>query len=61
MATILIIPLWKRGMEGDFKNKCFLMTRDDVLAEMGITVLRFSDKDVFEKIDGVMEGIWSCL
>ncbi len=25
MAMILIIPLWKRGMEGDFKNKCFLM------------------------------------
>jgi len=24
MAMILNIPLWKRGMEGDFKNKCFL-------------------------------------
>ena len=37
------------------------MTRDTVLAEMGIKVLRISDKDVFEKIGGVMEGIWSCL
>ena len=37
------------------------MTRDSVLAEMGIKVLRISDKDVFENIGGVMEGIWSCL
>ena len=35
--------------------------RDDVLAEMEIKVLRFSDKDVFENISRVMEGIWSCL
>jgi hypothetical protein len=24
-AIILMIPLWQRGMEGDFKNKCFHM------------------------------------
>jgi len=36
-------------------------TRDDVLIEMGIKILRFSDRDVFENIGGVMEGIWSCL
>ena len=36
-------------------------TRDDVLIKMGIKVLRFSDRDVFENIDGVMEEIWSCL
>jgi len=36
-------------------------TRDDVLAEMGMTVLRFSDRDVFENIRGVMEEIWGCL
>jgi very-short-patch-repair endonuclease len=35
--------------------------RDDVLREMGIKVLRFSDRDVFENMDGVMEGIWGCL
>jgi very-short-patch-repair endonuclease len=35
--------------------------RDNVLIEMGIKVLRFSDRDVFENIGGVMEGIWSCL
>jgi very-short-patch-repair endonuclease len=28
---------------------------------MGIKVLRFSDRDVFENVGGVMEGIWSCL
>jgi very-short-patch-repair endonuclease len=36
-------------------------TRDDVLIKMGVKVLRFSDRDVFENIDGVMEEIWSCL
>jgi very-short-patch-repair endonuclease len=36
-------------------------TRDDVLTEMGIKLLRFSDRDVFENIGGVMEGIWSLL
>ena len=35
--------------------------RDDVLREMGIKVLRFSDREVFENMDGVMQGIWSCL
>jgi len=28
---------------------------------MGIKVLRFSDRDVFENMEEVMEGIWSCL
>ncbi len=37
------------------------MTRDNVLTEMGIKVLRFSDKDVFENIGGAMEEIWRCL
>jgi very-short-patch-repair endonuclease len=35
--------------------------RDDALAEMGMTVLRFSDRDVFETIGGVMKEIWGCL
>ena len=35
--------------------------RDNVLVEMGIKVLRFSDRDVFENIGGAMEGIRSCL
>ena len=35
--------------------------RDDVLREMGIKVLGFSDREVFENMDGVMQGIWSCL
>ena len=35
--------------------------RDDVLREMGIKVLRFSDRDVFENMGGVMEAIWSRL
>jgi very-short-patch-repair endonuclease len=35
--------------------------RDNVLRKMGIKVLRFSDRDVFENMGGVMEEIWSCL
>jgi very-short-patch-repair endonuclease len=35
--------------------------RDDVLTKMGIKVLGFSDRDVFENTGGVMEEIWSCL
>ena len=35
--------------------------RDDALIGMGIEVLRFSDKDAFENINGVVETIWSYL
>ena len=35
--------------------------REDVLIGMGVKVLRFSDRDVFEDIGGVMERIWSYL
>jgi very-short-patch-repair endonuclease len=35
--------------------------REDALREMGITVLRFSDRDVFKNMGGVIERIWSCL
>ena len=36
-------------------------TRDDVLIGMGVKVLRFSDREVFEDIGEVMERIWSYL
>ena len=36
-------------------------TRDDILRGMGLKILRFSDRDIFENMDGVMEGIWICL
>ena len=42
-------------------GKAKYRTRNDALGEMGIKVLRFSDRDVFENMGGVMEGIWSCL
>ncbi|MEW6109055.1 MAG: endonuclease domain-containing protein, partial [Nitrospirota bacterium] len=35
--------------------------RDDVLKRTGLRVLRFSDKEIFENIDAVMERIWSYL
>ncbi|HDY71547.1 MAG TPA: DUF559 domain-containing protein [Nitrospirae bacterium] len=35
--------------------------RDNYLASVGIKVLRFSDKEVFANLKGVMERIWSYL
>jgi len=35
--------------------------RDDAMTRMGIKVLRFSDKEVFENIGAIMEKIWSYL
>lgn len=35
--------------------------RDYELGRMGLRVLRFSDRDVFENMGGVMERIWSYL
>jgi very-short-patch-repair endonuclease len=34
------------------------MERDTYLAGLGFTVLRFSDREVFENTDGVLERIW---
>ena len=33
--------------------------RDEYMERVGLTVLRFSDKDVFENLPGVLERIWS--
>jgi very-short-patch-repair endonuclease len=35
--------------------------RDAYLGSLGLTVLRFSDREVFEHLDAVMQKIWSCL
>jgi very-short-patch-repair endonuclease len=32
--------------------------RDKYLSRLGFTVLRFSDSEVFENIEGVLERIW---
>jgi len=44
----------ERGQEND-------RVRDDVLRELGLKVLRISDREVFENMDGVMQGIWNYL
>jgi very-short-patch-repair endonuclease len=36
------------------------ITRDEVLKGLGLTVLRFSDREVLTDTDAVMEKIWSC-
>ncbi len=35
--------------------------RDTYLGSLGLRVLRFSDKEIFENIEGVLEKIWSIL
>ena len=35
--------------------------RNEVLRGKGLKVLKFSDRDVFENIGGVVEEIWSYL
>jgi very-short-patch-repair endonuclease len=35
--------------------------RDNYIGKLGLRVLRFSDRDVFENLDGVMEVIWRYL
>jgi len=32
--------------------------RDEALSKIGLKVLRFSDREVFENIDAVMDKIW---
>ncbi len=56
--------LWKIGPEttgysemGQAKDRA----RDDFLKDLGIKVRRFSDREIFENMDGVMQEIWSCL
>jgi very-short-patch-repair endonuclease len=34
------------------------MMRDGYMKSVQLKVLRFSDREVFENIDGVMERIW---
>jgi very-short-patch-repair endonuclease len=35
--------------------------RDEYMAETGLSVIRFSDREVFENLDGVMAQIWENL
>jgi very-short-patch-repair endonuclease len=35
--------------------------RDNFMIKAGLKVLRFSDREVFERFDAVIEKIWSCL
>ena len=35
--------------------------RDEYLRKMGLRVLRFSDREVFQDSSAVIEKIWSCL
>ena len=37
------------------------MTRDGYMKDIGLRVLRFSDKEVFENTQGVLERIWGYL
>ena len=43
--------------EGKEKDR----VRDEYMARAGITVLRFSDREVLENLDSVLERLWSGL
>jgi very-short-patch-repair endonuclease len=32
--------------------------RDDYMKNLGLRVLRFSDRDIFKNLQGVLEAIW---
>jgi len=49
------------GQHYSEKGKSKDKARDNVLMRMGLRVLRFSDRDVFDNMSGVMERIWSHL
>lgn len=36
-------------------------TRDDYMESLGLKILRFSDREIFENLNGVMEKIWENL
>ena len=44
-------------VEGKEKDRA----RDDYMASMGIKVLRFSDREIFENLNGIVERIWGWL
>jgi len=35
--------------------------RDDYLVSLGLKVIRFSDREIFENLNGVLEKIWGSL
>ena len=43
--------------EGNMKDR----ERDDFMVSIGLKILRFSDREVFENLNGVMETIWESL
>jgi len=43
--------------EGKMKDR----ERDDFMAGIGLKVFRFSDREVFENLNGVLETIWNGL
>ena len=65
-------PLWKRGVRGDLKEidggqhyssegKAKDRARDGYMKDIGLRVIRFSDKEVFENTQGVLKKIWGYL
>ena len=38
-----------------------IIQRDEFMRNIGLRVLRFSDREVFENIEGIIEKIWENL
>lgn len=56
-ASNLVIEL-DGGQHYSEKGKEKDRTRDDYLSGLGLKVLRFSDKEIFENLTGALEKIW---
>ena len=44
----------EEGIEKDRK-------RDEIIERLGLKVIRFSDREVFDNLDGVLECVWDNL
>ena len=49
------------GQHYSSEGKAKDMTRDGYMKDIGLKVLRFSDKEVFENTQSVLERIWGYL
>ena len=55
-AKFVIEVAGRQHYDSEGKQKDAL--RDDYMAHLGLRVLRFSDREIFEDLDGVVEVIW---
>jgi len=55
-ASLIIELDGGQHYDGEIKQKD--KKRDDDMVSLGLNVLRFSDREIFENLEGVIEKIW---